>query len=211
MTAAIVSASHPDGWLQARIVSFVMIDRLQALRVVIVGLLAGGAADANGRSSVADSLRCQSVCEIGETTGIDGLKTYTALSVLLGKTTAAARGGGGGPRAGSGGGSPDSGGSGPGGAAGRRDSGRRARRPGGRGRRAAARAAATGLESTRVGRAEGTSLDVGVGDSRTGGLRLNICGFSGSDRASAASNTGLAWVGVGGVRGVQPVLESRGQ
>jgi len=184
VTAAIVSASHPDGWLQARIVSFVMIDRLQALRVVIVGLLAGGAADANGRSSVADS---------------------TALSVLLGKTTAAARGGGGGPRAGSGGGSPDSGGSGPGGAAGRRDSGRRARRPGGRGRRAAARAAATGLESTRVGRAEGTSLDVGVGDSRTGGLRLNICGFSGSDRASAASNTGLAWVGVGGVRGVQPV------
>jgi hypothetical protein len=45
--------------------------RLQALRVVIVGLLAGGAADADGRSSVADALRYRSVCAMGETSRID--------------------------------------------------------------------------------------------------------------------------------------------
>jgi hypothetical protein len=48
-----------------------MLDRLQALRVVLVGLLAGGAADADGRASVADSLRYQSVCAMGEMIRID--------------------------------------------------------------------------------------------------------------------------------------------
>ena len=43
-----------------------LIDRLQALRVVLVGLLAGGSAGAGGRASVADSLRCQSVCAVGK-------------------------------------------------------------------------------------------------------------------------------------------------
>ena len=174
-----------------------LIDRLQALRVVLVGLLAGGSAGAHGRASVADSLRYQSVCAMGETFLIDGLRTYTALSVLLGDTAAATGGGGGGSRAGGGSSGPDAGGSGPGGAAGRRP---------GRGRRAAARGAATRLESTGVGRADGASLDVRVGDGGTRGLRLDICGLSGSDGASTAGNTRFAWVSVGGVRGVQPVL-----
>jgi hypothetical protein len=131
--------------------------------------------------------------------------TYTTLAKLGGAVSAG--GSSGGLRAGSGSGGPDGGGSGPGGAAGRRNSGRRRRRPGRRRRGAAARGtgAATRLESTRVGRAEGTGLDVGVGNSRTRGLRLDICGLSGSDGAGSASNTGLGWVSVGGVRGVEPV------
>jgi hypothetical protein len=135
------------------------------------------------------------------------LNTYTALSELLGNTGGSG-GGRGGPGAGSGRGGPDGGGSCPGGAAaGRRDSGRRRRRPGGRRRRAAASTgAATRLESPRVSRAKGTSFDVGVGNSRTRGLSLDIRGFSGSDGAGSASNTRLGWVGVGGVRRVEPVL-----
>jgi hypothetical protein len=175
-----------------------LIDRLQALRVVLVGLLAGGSAGAGGRASVADSLRCQSVCAVGKKVlDYQRKNTYTALSVLLGNTAAATGGGGGGSRAGGGSGGPDAGGSGPGGAAGRRP---------GRGRRAAARGAATRLESTGVGRADRASLDVRVGDGGTRGLRLDICGLSGSDGASTAGNTRFAWVSVGGVRGVQPVL-----
>jgi hypothetical protein len=58
------------GWLQAHTVCLCH-GRLQALRVVLVGLLAGGAADADGRASVADSLRYQSVCAMGETIRID--------------------------------------------------------------------------------------------------------------------------------------------
>jgi len=171
------------GWLQARTVCL-RHDRLQALRVVVVGLLAGGATGAASRTGVSDT---------------------TTLAKLGGAVSAG--GSSGGLRAGSGSGGPDGSGSGPGGAAGRRNSGRRRRRPGRRRRGAATRGtgAATRLESTRVGRAEGTGLDVGVGNSRTRGLRLDICGLSGSDGAGSASNTGLGWVSVGGVRGVEPV------
>jgi hypothetical protein len=133
------------------------------------------------------------------------LNTYTALSILLGNTGGGG-GGGGGPGAGSGRGGPDGGGCGPGGAAGRRNSGRRRRRPGGRRRAAASTGAATRLESPRVSRAKGTSFDVGVGNSRTRGLSLDIRGFSGSDGAGSASDTGRGWVGVGGVWRVEPVL-----
>jgi hypothetical protein len=136
--------------------------------------------------------------------------TYTALSVLLGNTAAATGGGGGGPRA-AGGGGPDAGGGGPGsgggpGAARRRHSGGRARRPG-RGRRAASRGVATRLESTRVGRADGAGLDVREFDSRTRVVGLDICGFSGSDRASTAGNTWLGGIGVRGIRRVEPMLK----
>jgi hypothetical protein len=54
-----------------------MIDRLQALRVVLVGLLAGGSAGAGGRASVADSLRCQLACAIGEGSRIEEGKELT--------------------------------------------------------------------------------------------------------------------------------------
>lgn len=54
-----------------------LIDRLQALRVVLVGLLAGGSAGAGGRASVADSLRCQSVCAVGKKSWIIKGKTLT--------------------------------------------------------------------------------------------------------------------------------------
>jgi hypothetical protein len=135
--------------------------------------------------------------------------TYTALSVLLGNTAAATSGGGGGLRAGSG---LDAGGGGPGGGGGlgaaarRRHSGGRARRLG-RGGRAASRGAATRLESTRVGRADGASLDVREFDSRTRVVGLDICGLSGSDRASTAGNTWFGGVGVRGIRRVEPMLK----
>jgi hypothetical protein len=54
-----------------------MIDRLQALRVVLVGLLAGGSAGAGGRAGVADSLRYQSACAVGERSRIEGGKELT--------------------------------------------------------------------------------------------------------------------------------------
>jgi hypothetical protein len=135
--------------------------------------------------------------------------TYTALSVLLGNTAAATSGGGGGLRAGgglnAGGGGLGSGG-GLGAAARRRHFGGRARRLGRR-RRATRRGAATRLDSTLVGRADRAGLDVRELNSRTRVVGLDICGLSGSDRASTAGNTWLGGIGVRGIRRVEPMLK----
>lgn len=56
----------------------------------------------------------------------------------------------------------------------------------------------------RVGRANGTPLDVGVLDRGVGGLGLDVFGLARVGRASAASDTGGGGISVGGVGRVEP-------
>jgi hypothetical protein len=61
------------------------------------------------------------------------------------------------------------------------------------------------LLCTRVGRAEGSSPDVGVDNSSTRSLTLDVRRLARSDGASSTGNTRLAGIGGLGVRRVEPV------
>jgi hypothetical protein len=60
------------------------------------------------------------------------------------------------------------------------------------------------LGGTRVGRADGTNLDVGIGDGDATAVSLNLGWHTGGGWARATSDTRSRWVSVGGVVGVEP-------
>ena len=63
---------------------------------------------------------------------------------------------------------------------------------------------ALGSSSLVESRANGTEPDVGEDDAGVGAVGLEVLRLAGGGRAGTARDSGLAWVGVGGVGGVEP-------